>query len=181
MGIKSLAAGHTKLAIFATKPATTDAGMAAITVTAMTATGVLDAACRIAMSDFKLGATDDNTVSDPALCDVVASDVPTTAKYDGQITPFRYFDLETGVPDTSGAGQTGDQVFQALKVMGTTVWIARRDTSKLSTAPWVANDPYIIYECVTGTPQEVPQGGWIKNPIKLYVQRAWDGVVAAGA
>lgn len=175
---RSLAAGRTKLALMATAPASTDAELRALPLTAFTGSGVIDAACRIAQGDFKLGAKEDKTVSDPALCEEIESEVPTYAQYDGSITPFRYFD-DKGQPEKGAAGEIGDAVFQAVKKMGTTLWIARRDTSKKSTEDWAPGDEYELFEVVTGTPQEVGKDGYLKRQVTLYVQRAWVGVVAA--
>lgn len=175
---RSLAAGKTKIAIFATIPGTDDLTRKALPVSTFTGDGVIDAACRIAQSDFKLGAKEDKTVSDPALCEEIESEVPTFAQYEGAIAPFRYFDAE-GKAEVGKSGEIGDAVFQAVKKMGTTLYIARRDTSKKSTDPWGAGDEYELFEVVTGTPQEVSKDGYQKRQVTLYVQRHWDGVVAA--
>lgn len=176
--VRSLAAGHTKIAIFATKPGATDTLMAAIPIATITGTGVLDAAPRILASDFKLGADDDDTVNEPALSEETAADVPTHGKLSGMITAFRYFS-SLGVPEVGSGGDLGDAVFQAIKTKGTTLWIARRDTSKLSGDSWATGDPYEIYEVITGTPQQTPLEGYIKNPVKLFPQKRWVGTVAA--
>lgn len=178
MSVRSLAAGHTKITVFATEPGATDAAKKALPLSTFTGTGPIDASCRIVASTFKLGATDDETVNEPALCDVVSADVPTQSKYDGQMDIFRYFN-EDGQPDEGAGGEIGDKLYAAASEMGTTLFIARRDTSKLATENWATGDPYKLFEVITGTPQESPQDGYIKTPVKLYVQRAWDGVIAS--
>ena len=177
----ALAAGTTKLALFSSIPGASEAERKALPASVFTGTGVIDAACRIAKSDFKLGAKEDKTVTDPALCDQVESEVPTFAQYEGSITPFRYF--KDGKPEATGTpgGEIGDAVYQALKTMGTRLWIARRDTSKKSTEAWAVGDEYELFEVVTGSPQQVEGEGYIKRPITLYVQRAWTGVVGGAA
>lgn len=167
--VRSLATGHKRISIMTAPPSNPEAA------TLAELNAGIGAACRIAASS-KLGASDDNTVNDPALCDTVAADVPTTSKYDGQFDIFRYFDPATKNPETG----VGDAVFQAMRKRGTTLYIAVRETLKESTEEWAATDPYQLYEVVTGTPQDVESDGFIKKSVKLYVQQAWeDGVVAA--
>lgn len=168
--VRSLASGHTKYAVLTALPA--DPTKA--TLTELQAG--IDAACRIT-SDSTLGATDDNTVNDPALCDTVSADVPTTSKYDGTWNIFRYFDATTKNPETGVAGDIGDGLFAAMKELGTTLYIAKRQTGKLSTDAWTADDPYELYEVMTGTPQDSDGEGYIKKSVKLYVQRKYDGAV----
>ena len=171
--VRSLASGHTKYSVMTAIPAATGAA----TLTELNAG--IDAACRVA-ADSTLGASDDNTVNDPALCDTVSADVPTTSKYDGTWNIFRYFDPTTKNPEVGTAGDIGDDLFAAMKTLGTTLYIAKRQTLKLSTEPWAADDPYELFEVITGTPQDGAGEGYIKKAVKLYVQREWDGAVAAG-
>lgn len=176
---RALAAGKKKIAIMASKPtAANDAAMEALAASVFTGSGVIDAACRIAQDGYKLGAKEDKTVTDSAVCEAVESEVPTFSQYEGSVTVFRYFD-ETGKAETGVAGEIGDAVFQAMKKRGTTLWIAQRETSKKSTDAWGAGDEYDLYEVITGTPQQVDGDGYIKRTITLYVQRAWSGVVAS--
>lgn len=172
---RSLAAGHTKLAIFATKPS---GDLAALPVSAFTGPGVIDAACRVAMADFSLGAVDSETFTDQALCEEVAAETPGSSKYEGNITPFRYFDSE-GKAEVGVAGEIGDALFQAVKEKGTTLWIGRRDTSKKSKEDWGQGEEYKLFEVITDEPKESSQEGYIKHPVKLFVQSVTRGVVAA--
>lgn len=174
---KSLAAGHTKLILADSALMAAAADKTALSLATDLAT-TTDISCRIAQSDFKLGPSGANTVSDPALCDQVAADVPTTSKFDGNITPFRYFDA-TGKAETGAGGDVGDAAFQAVSVMGATIWLLRRDTSKLSTDALEVGDEYQLFECVCDDYQETPQDGWIKHPTPLFVQNRWKGVIAA--
>jgi len=175
--VRSLASGHTKYAVLTSLPADPTAA----TLTELQAG--IDAACRIT-ADSTLGATDDNTVNDPALCDTVSADVPTTSKYDGTWNIFRYFDPTTKNPETGTGGEIGDGLFSAMSELGTTLYVAKRQTLKLSTEDWAEDDPYELFEVMTGTPQDGAAGGafggdgYIKKTVKLYVQRHWDGVVA---
>lgn len=169
--VRSLSTGKTKLSIMSSLPAVPESA------TLVEFQAGIDAGCRIVQSDFALGASDDNTVNEPALCDVVSADVPTTAKYDGSVSVFRYFNPVTGKAETGTGGDVGDAVFQAMKLQGTTLFIARRDSMKLSTDPWEDGDEYELFEVITGTPQEGGQEGYLKKTVKLYVQRAWSGTV----
>lgn len=172
---RSLAAGRTKLAVFATKPT---GNLAALAPTVFTGTGVIDASCRVSREGFNLGATDSDSFSDPALCEEVAAETPGPSKYEGNLPVFRYFDAE-GKAETGTGGEIGDALFQALKEKGTTLWIARRDTSRKSQEAWAAGDEYEIYEVITDEPKEAPQDGYIKRSVKLFVQSRVKGVVAA--
>ena len=122
----ALAAGTTKLALFSSIPGASEAERKALPASVFTGAGVIDAASRIAKSDFKLGAKEDKTVTDPALCDQVESEVPTFAQYEGSITPFRYF--KDGKPEASTApgGEIGDAVYPAVRVCGSLVVTRRR-------------------------------------------------------
>lgn len=173
--VRSLSTGKTKLSIMTSLPAAPEGAL----LTELTAG--IDAGPRIISSDFMLGASDDNTVNEPSLADVVSADVPTTAKYDGAMSVFRYFDPATGKADTGVGADIGDAVFQAMKLQGTTLYIARRDSMKLSNEPWAEGDEYELFEVITGTPQEGGQEGYLKKTVKLYVQHAWSGTVAAAA
>lgn len=174
---KSLAAGHTKLILADSALMSAADDKTALSLATDFAT-MTDISCRIAQSDFKLGPSGSNTVSDPAVCDEIAADVPTSSKYDGNITPFRYFD-ETGKAETGTGGEIGDAAFQAVKEKGATIWILRRDTSKLSTDALEVGDEYQLFECVCDDYQETPQDGWIKHPTPLFVQNRWKGTLVA--
>lgn len=176
--VRSLASGHTKYSVMTALPADPEAA------TLVELQAGIDAACRIT-ADSTLGATADNTVSDPALCDTVAADVPTTSKYDGSWNIFRYFDPTTKNPETGVGAEIGDGLFDAMKVIGTTLYVAKRQTLMLSTDDWTAADPYELFEVMTGTPQDGTGSGssgdgYIKKTVALYVQRHWNGVVPAG-
>lgn len=172
---KSLADGRIKLSIMSSKPA----DPLAPTVTELEAG--IDAAMRILSSDFKLGPVASDTVDEKPIGQEGNSKVFTTSNYEGHITPFRYFDA-TGKAEVSGVGgEIGDAVFQAVKVKGTRLWIAKRFTSKKSTAAWAAEDEVEVYEVVTDNAQDAEATGYIKKLLDLSVDEAWlNGAVAAG-
>lgn len=168
---RSLAEGHTKVAILTTKPA----NPASPTVTELAAG--IDAACAILSSDFQFGATDSEKVGEKALCVENNANALGAGNYQAGITPFRFFDATTKNADT-----TADAVFQATKVKGTTLWIYARETAKKSTEAWAAADEVFLgAEVLTDTPQP-PQdrGGYVKRKVPLEVQTAWDNIVVAG-
>lgn len=172
---RSLAAGRTKIILFAAKPT---GDLSALPASAFTGSGAIDASCRVSREGFNLGATDSDSFSDPALCEEVAAETPGPSKYEGNLPVFRYFDAE-GKPETGAGGEIGDALFQAVKEKGTTLWVARRDTSKKSSVAMGVGDEYEIYEVITDEPKEAPQEGYIKRSVKLFVQSRVKGVVAA--
>lgn len=167
---RSLAEGHTKVAILTTKPAIPTAP----TVTELNAG--IDAACAILSSDFQFGATDSEKVGEKALCVENNANALGAGNYQATMTPFRYFDATT-----KNADATADAVFQALKLKGTTLWVYARETAKKSTDAWAAADEiYLGAEILTDTPQP-PQdrGGYVKRKVPMEVQTAWDNITAA--
>lgn len=165
---KSLADGHKKVAILTTKPADP------ANPTLLELNAGIDAGCRILFSDFTWSATDSDTVDEKALCDVGNATAFGASNWEGGITPFRYF--------TSGGASdpTEDAVFQATKEKGTPLWIYVRDTSKLSTEPWAANDEiYLGGEVLTDTPQAGEGTGYIKRRVPLAFQKGYDNIAAA--
>jgi hypothetical protein len=172
---KSLADGRIKLSIMSVKPA----DPLAPTVTELTAG--IDAAQRILSSDFALGPTASDTVDEKAIGQEGNVKALTTSNFEGNLTPFRYFDA-TGKAETGVAGEIGDAVFQALKVKGSRVWVAKRFTSKKSTDAWAADDEVEVYEVVTDNARDAEATGYIKKVVPLSVEDAWlNGAVAAGA
>lgn len=171
---RSLADGHVKLSIMSTKPA----NPLACTLTELNAG--IDAAQRVLSSDFKLGPVASDTVDEKAIGQEGNVKVLTTSNYEANLTPFRYFD-GTGKAETGTGGEIGDAVFQALKVKGSRVWVAKRFTSKLSTAPWAATDETEVYELVTDNAADAEATGYIKKNVPVSVENAWlNGAAVAG-
>jgi len=174
MGL-SLADGRIKLSIMSVKPA----NPLSPTVTELEAG--IDAAMRILSSDFKLGPTASDTVDEKPVGAEGNVKVLTTSNYEGNLTPFRYFD-GTGKAETGTGGEIGDNVFQALKVKGSRVWIAKRFTSKKSTDAWASGDEVEVYEVVTDNAVAAEATGYIKFNTPVTVEDAWlNGTVATGA
>lgn len=172
---KSLADGHVKLSIMSAKPADPYAP----TITELNAG--IDAAMRILASDFKLGPVASDTVDEKPVGQEGNTKVLTASNYEGTMSPFRYFD-GTGKAETGTGGEIGDAVFQAMKTKGSRLWVAKRFTSKKSTAAWAADDELEVYEIVTDNAADAEYTGYIKKNVPISVDDAWlNGEAAAGA
>ena len=168
----SLADGRIKLSIMSTKPADPYAP------TVAELTSGIDAAMRVLSSDFKLGPVASDTVDEKPVGAEGNKKVLTTSNFEANLTPFRYFDA-TGKAETGAGGEIGDAVFQALKVKGSRVWVAKRFTSKKSTDAWAASDEVEVYELVTDNAADAEATGYIKKHVPVSVEDAWlNGVVA---
>jgi hypothetical protein len=171
VAVKSLADGHTKLAVLATAPANPDA----ITLTELTS--ALDASCRIAKNGYALGPTASETFADPALCEDVNSNVWGASNFEASIPVFRYFDDSTNLVD-----EEGDEVYQALKEKGTEVWFVERESLKKSTDPWGAGDVVSVYRGLLDNPQKgSDRTGFIKNTVAPAIQEGHLDVTVVGS
>lgn len=171
---RSLADGKTKFTILTTKPADP------AKPTAAELNAGVDASCNLMASDFLWGATDSDKVAEKALCVENNANSLGASNYQVGVTPFRYFDSATG----ASATDEGDDVFQALKTKGTTLYGYARKTSKKSTEPWAATDEiYLGGEFLTDEPQPPSDlGGFVKWRVPGEMQAAWPFItVAAGA
>ena len=174
MGL-SLADGRIKLSIMSVKPADPyhpsieelEAG--------------IDAAMRILSSDFSLGPVASDTVDEKPVGAEGNKKVLTTSNFEANMTPFRYFDGQ-GKAETGAAGEIGDAVFQALKVKGSRVWVAKRFTSKKSIDAWATGDEVEVYELVTDNASDAEATGYIKKRVPVSVEDAWlNGTVGPAA
>ena len=164
---KSLADGHTKVAILSAKPADP------MHPTVAELTAGIDASCRINSADYNVTATASETVEEKELCiegNAVAFG-PSNATI--EFTPFRYFDGTGKAEETVEEGEIGDAVFQATKYKGTRLWIYQRETSKLSTDAWEEGDEVDGFEFITDNPQQVDRTGYVKKKIVGAYQNAW--------
>lgn len=124
--------------------------------------------CAILKSDYQLGATGDNTITETALCMPGEGQALGAATYSGTVTVFRELDPATGLAD-----QTEDWAWDLFKERGTTLWLVERE-GPLETAAPAEGQEYSIYEVQTGTPQKPSNRteGYIKRTITLAVVRA---------
>ena len=165
---KSLADGHIKLTILTTKPA----NPAAPTVTEL-ADGI-DVSCDVLASDFTWTATDSDKIAEKALCTTNNANAIGASNFSAGLTLFRYFDATS-----KNAHATEDDGYAALSTKGTTVWGYARETAKLSTEAWAADDEiYLGLEVLTDSPQRTDSGGYIKRRIPLEPQAGWENVKA---
>ncbi len=167
---KSLAEGHIKVAILTTKPA----NPAAPTVAELN--NGINAACRIMFSDWSWSATDSDKVDEKALCDRGNVNAFGASNYSAGMTIFRYFNAGTGAADP-----VEDSLFTATKAKGTSLWIYERETGKLESAPWAANDEISLGgEVLSDSPQKPSNGGgYIKRRIPLEPQSMHENITAA--
>jgi len=166
---KSLAQGHTKLAILTTSPA----NPAAPTTTELNA-GISSAA-RVLDSDFTWSAGDSDKVQEKSLADTTNVNALGASNYNAGLTLFRYFNAGTGVPDA-----TEDSLFTAMKTKGTNLWIYARKDGKLESAAWATGDDiYLGGAVITDTPQAQDNTGYVKNRIPLEMQVAYPNITVA--
>lgn len=163
---KSLADGHTKVAILSAKPADP------MHPTVAELTAGIDASCRINSADYNVTATASETVEEKELCiegNAVAFG-PSNATI--EFTPFRYFAADGSAEETD-ADEIGDAVFQATKFKGTRLWLYQRETSKKSTEDWAVGDEVDGFEFITDNPQQVDRTGYVKKKVTGAYQDLW--------
>jgi hypothetical protein len=170
---RSLADGKTKFTLLTEKPADP------AKPTALELNGGIQADGSILASDFTWGATDSDTVAEKSLRDKNNANSLGASNYQAGVTPFRYFDDETGAVDA-----TEDTVFAALREKGTQLWGYARRTGKDAEEPWAADDEIFLgAEVITDEPQPPSDlGGYTKFRVPMQVQKAYPFIaVAAGA
>lgn len=167
---KSLADGHIKFTILTTEPA----DPANPTTTELNAG--IDASCAILASDFTWSAGDSDKVNEKSLCTTNNANAIGSSNFTAGVTAFRMFDADTGAVD-----EAEDEVFQAIKVKGTTVWGYVRENGKLASANWATGDEIALgLEVLTDNPQR-PQnaGGYIKRRVPMEPQTGWAEIEVA--
>ena len=173
MAVKTLADGHQRVVILAARPADPEAP----TVTELKAG--IDASCRLLKSDYRISAAASDTIADAELCSTTNAQAFGAGNYEATFTSFRYFDpAKPGKYDPEG-----DEVFQALKEKGATVYIAERESGKDFKEPWEEGDEVSVYELLLDNPTKPSdQGGYVKRTHVPAVQNAWEyGTVAPAA
>ena len=167
---KTLADGRIALVALTTPPK----DLKAPTVTELTAGERIE--CRINKQDYKLGATDSDTIDEQELCKSGSAKDFGPAQYEGSVTPFRYLD------DKGLADPENDVAWDMLKAKGTHLWLVERE-GPLYDAPFEAGQEVSVYEVNTDTPQKPDnRNGYIKRIVPLAVLDARENVkVAAGA
>lgn len=165
---KSLAFGHTKVAILRVKPNNMEAPTLAEVKAGIQAT------CRIEAAGFKMGAVASATVSQPSLCDTVDTPVMTSANAEASFNVFRYFSkanpgqAETAAEDVEAS--IGDELFQFLKTRGTRLWAVKRLTGKEAMDDWAVGDEVETFEIETDHPFDADLEGFIRKTVPMAVR-----------
>lgn len=115
------------------------------TVTELTAG--IDLSCLITAADYALGATGDDSISDPAMCDSTNSSVPGRTTYEAAMNFFRFTEAvdDIGWTTFTGKGISGYLVERLGHAVGT----------KAHETAWAAADEVSVYEVITNTPQKL--------------------------
>lgn len=168
---RSLADAKKRIAILTTKPADPEKP------TVEELDGGLNASCRIVASTYAVGPQASETVDEKAVCEEGNVQALSTSNYSAEFDVFRYFDEETGLPETGTSGSEeniGDQLFQMLKTKGTVVWLYEREVGLKSDVPFASGQPVEGYELLIDNPQKPQdQGGFLKRHIVGLPQKAW--------
>lgn len=177
---RSLADAKRKVVILTTRPEDPEAP----TLTELDAG--IEASCRIIAGGYNVGAQASETVDEKALCEEGNVQAWGPSNYVAEFSIFRYFDEETGLPETGEADTEegiGDSLFQMLKTKGTLFWLYEREIGRKALDPFAAGEPVEGFEIESDNPTKPDdQGGYIKRSITGNVKRAWlDATVAAGA
>ncbi|WP_157075434.1 hypothetical protein [Nesterenkonia jeotgali] len=140
----------------------------------------IDGSCRVTKEGTRYSATDSATeTGDAALCDEGAPETLGNSNYEGRMETFRYFNVE----NPGAADPEADEIFQALKVKGTSAVIVIRETGKRYDLDWEAGDEYSAFRVEADNWQrQQNMTGYIKRTIPTPVQSAvLNGVVAETA
>lgn len=169
---RSLADGKTKFTILTSKPANPQAP------TAQELNGGLDASCNVLASDFSFGAAVSDKINEGALCETSNAQTSTRSNFVCGFTVFRYFDSTTGASNTT----EGDDIFQAVKAKGTTLYAYGRRTPAESTDAWVDGEEIFLGAEISTDNLTPPSemGGWIKWRQDADVQAGWPNLTVGG-
>lgn len=169
MAVKVLADKKHKLTILTTKPE----NEAAPTVAELEAG--IEACMKVASEGFQHSPADSATVEFKALCGD-REQVFTDSNYNQAMTVVRYYLAEGGVDPAE------DELFEAVKVRGKTLWAYGRLTDKPATDPWEAGDEIYLGTKFTPDHPQVPDNpGWVSFRIPCTVQQGWPFITVAGA
>src|SRR5699024_392786 len=110
MAVKVLADGKIKFTILTTAPADE------LAPTATELNAGIDASCLVLMENFSWTAADSDRVNEPALCATTNAEAPGRGNSNLAMQAWRWYDPETGAVDAAA-----DELFEAVKVKGTTL------------------------------------------------------------
>lgn len=169
MGSKVLADKKHKLTILTTKPA----DEAAPTATELNAG--IEACMKVYSDGFEFTAADSATVNAKMLCGS-NEEVYTDENFTFNMTVARFF------LDAGGVDPADDELFEALKERGTTLWAYARLTDKVATDDWEADDEiYLGARFTTDHPQLPTNSGWVAFRVPAKVQEGWPFITVAAA
>jgi len=118
----------------------------------------VDLQCLVAMNNFQLGATGENTIDDPALCSGSNDQAPGKTTFEASMEFYRFDQDEEDVAYTTFADK------------GIGGYLIRR-IGKDHRADYVAGDDVAVYQVITGTPRPLsPSGGYEKFALGFYIQ-----------
>ena len=167
---RMLSAGRTKVSLLTTAPV--DPG--APTATELNAG--IDISDFVPRSNFSWTATDPATENDSPISAEFDAEVPVAKTYELRLGLYRIF-LPAG-----GFDATNEAAFEAVKEMGSTVWVYARRMDKLSDEAWAATDEVYLGGEVTSGGAKSVDGGYQKYEINFYPVDMYDFIdVAAGA
>ena len=115
--------------------------------TAAEITAGLDLSCLITAADYALGATGDDQITDPAMCDSTNSSVPGRTSFEAAMNFFRYKNV---IDDKGWTTFTGKGIHGYLVER-----LGHDDGTKAHEVPWAAGDEVSVYEVITNTPQKL--------------------------
>lgn len=169
MGVKVLADKKHKLTILTTKPANEQAP------TAAELNAGIEACMKVATEGFAHSPADSTTMEFKPLCGVKET-VYTDSNFTQAMTVVRMY-LAGG-----GIDPADDDLFEALRVRGATLWAYGRLTDKNALDPWVAGDEiYLGTKFSPDYPQVPDNPGWVSFRVPCAVQDGWPFItVGAG-
>lgn len=169
MGFKVLADKKHKLTILTEKPA----NEAAPTVAELEAG--IEACMKVYSEGFEFTAADSTTVNAKMLCGS-NEEVYTDENFTFAMTVARFYLTEGGVDPTD------DELFEAIKTRGTTLWAYARLTDKEATDAWAASDEIYLGARFTPDHPQLPQNsGWVAFRMPAKVQQGWPFISVAAA
>lgn len=118
----------------------------------------LDIQTIVAMNNFSLGATGENTIDDPALASRSNDQAPGKTTFEGSMEFFRYRE------------ELSDVAYQTFSTAGIGgFWVVR--TGQAHEDDWATGDDARVFGAITGNPRPLsPSGGFEKFALGLYVQ-----------
>ena len=175
-GVRSLAAGRTKLVVLTTAPADPKSP------TLAELSAGIDISCRVKGSSFKAGPSDSEKVDSDLLCEDIKSQAFGQSNYELEYEPYRYWDPTTKQFEAGTTGaDIGDKAYQLVKEKGTYLHYYVRRTFKKSKEDFSAGDEVMYLAGANDWPQFVDGDGYQSRLVKVTVDAAEMNATVAGA